>query len=104
MTKGNELDVSDIDFKLQTKRTDKFLCLTLFKTIQKNFQISATRCPVVLFTLSSFAQTKFKNFGHIMMMPLIIKHKISMITVTAFYLGRDMIFTQCNLGIHFFLM
>ena len=28
--KGNELDVGNIDFELQAKRGDKFLCFTLF--------------------------------------------------------------------------
>ena len=30
MTKGNESDVGNIDFELQAKRGDKFLCFTLF--------------------------------------------------------------------------
>ena len=30
MIKGNESDVGNIDFELQAKRGDKFLCFTLF--------------------------------------------------------------------------
>ena len=30
MIKGNESDVGNIDFELQTKIGDKFLCFTLF--------------------------------------------------------------------------
>ena len=30
MIKGNESDVENIDFKLQAKRGNKFLCFTLF--------------------------------------------------------------------------
>ena len=30
MIKGNESDVGNIDFELQAKRDDKFLCFTLF--------------------------------------------------------------------------
>ena len=36
MIKGNELDVGNIYFELQTKRGDKFLCFTLFLNF-KNF-------------------------------------------------------------------
>ena len=30
MIKGNELDVENIDFELQAKKGDQFLCFTLF--------------------------------------------------------------------------
>ena len=30
MIKGNESDVGNIDFELQVKKDDKFLCFTLF--------------------------------------------------------------------------
>ena len=36
MIKGNELDVGNIDFELQAKRSDKFLCFTLFLNL-KNY-------------------------------------------------------------------
>ena len=32
MIKGNESDVGNIDFELQAKRGDKFLCFMLFLT------------------------------------------------------------------------
>ena len=35
MIKGNESDVENIDFKLQAKRGDKFLCFTLFFNLKK---------------------------------------------------------------------
>ena len=35
MIKGNESDVGNIDFKLQAKRGDKFLWLTLFLNVKK---------------------------------------------------------------------
>ena len=34
MIKGNESDVGNIDFELQAKRGDKFLCFTLFLTLK----------------------------------------------------------------------
>ena len=50
MIKGNESDVGNIDFELQAKRGDKFLCFTLFLNSKKcsrgNARISATRCPI----------------------------------------------------------
>ena len=36
MIEGNESDVGDIDFELQAKRGDKFLCFTMFWNL-KNF-------------------------------------------------------------------
>ena len=36
MIKGNESDVGNIDFELQAKRGDKFLCFTLFLKL-KNY-------------------------------------------------------------------
>ena len=35
MIKGNESDVGNIDFELQAKRGDKFLCFTLFLNSKK---------------------------------------------------------------------
>ena len=35
MIKGNESDVGKIDFELQAKRGDKFLCFTLFLNLKK---------------------------------------------------------------------
>ena len=37
MIKGNESDVGNIDFKLQAKRGDKFLCFTFFLNIKELF-------------------------------------------------------------------
>ena len=34
MIKGNESDVGNIDFELQTKRGDVLLCFTLFLTLK----------------------------------------------------------------------
>ena len=34
MIKGNESDVENIDFELQAKRGDKFLCFTLFLSLK----------------------------------------------------------------------
>ena len=34
MIKGNESDVRNIDFELQAKRGDKFLCFTLFLNLK----------------------------------------------------------------------
>ena len=34
MIKGNESDVGNIDFELQTKRGDKFLCFPLFLNLK----------------------------------------------------------------------
>ena len=45
MIKGNESDVGNIDFELQAKRGDKFLCLYCFE-LQRIVHISATRCPI----------------------------------------------------------
>ena len=39
MIKGNESDVVNVDFELQAKRGDKFLCFTLFLKL-KNLLIS----------------------------------------------------------------
>ena len=46
MIKGNESDVGNIDFELQAKRGDKFLCFTLILNLKKNVHISATRYPI----------------------------------------------------------
>ena len=43
MIKGNESDVRNIDFELQAKRGDKFLCFTLFE-LDRTVPISSTRC------------------------------------------------------------
>ena len=37
MIKGNEPDVGNIDFELQAKTGDKFLCFTLFLNVKKLF-------------------------------------------------------------------
>ena len=37
MIKGNESDVGNIDFDLQTKRRDKVLCFTLFLNVKELF-------------------------------------------------------------------
>ena len=37
MIKGNESDVENIDFELQAKRGDKFLCFTLFFNFNELF-------------------------------------------------------------------
>ena len=37
MIKGNESDVGNIDFELQAKRGDKFLCFALFFEIKELF-------------------------------------------------------------------
>ena len=42
LIKGNESDVGNIDFKLQAKRGDKFLCFE----VQRIVHISATRWPI----------------------------------------------------------
>ena len=36
MIKGNESDVGNIDFELQAKRGNKFLCFTLFLNLKNN--------------------------------------------------------------------
>ena len=45
MIKGNESDVGNIDFELQAKRSDKFLCLTynIVQELIRTIHISATR-------------------------------------------------------------
>ena len=45
MIKGNESDVGNIDFELQAKRGDKFLCLHCFG-LQRILYIFATTCPI----------------------------------------------------------
>ena len=37
MIKGNESDVDNIDFELQVKRGDKFICFTLFLNFTELF-------------------------------------------------------------------
>ena len=37
MIKGNESDVGNIDFELQTKKGDKFLCFSLFLNYKELF-------------------------------------------------------------------
>ena len=37
MIKGNESDIRNIDFEVQTKRGDKFLCFTLFLNFKELF-------------------------------------------------------------------
>ena len=37
MIKWNESDVGNIDFELQAKRGDKFLCLTLFLNLKNSY-------------------------------------------------------------------
>ena len=46
MTKGNDLDVGNTDFELQTKRAYKFLCFTLFGNFRELLIISANRCLI----------------------------------------------------------
>ena len=44
MVKGNESDVTNIDFELQTERSNKFICLGL----QRSAIISATKCLLAI--------------------------------------------------------
>ena len=46
MINGNESDVRNIDFELQTKRVDKFLCFIIVFKPQRIVCITATRFPI----------------------------------------------------------
>ena len=47
MIKGNESDVANIEFELQAKTGDKFVCVTLFRNI-KELPILGTRCLIAM--------------------------------------------------------
>ena len=48
MIKGNESDVTNIDFDLHTKRGDKFLYFTYFRNLKRLSVVSASRYLIVM--------------------------------------------------------